>query len=203
MEQGRNQNKAGENRKHIKNYTINLLLSLLVCSVLFGVLELFLRVYKPFEFRMKGNKIILPVNKKYIIENNEEKFDKKIIHTKNTLGFRGEEMPEDFEEYLTIITIGGSTTECFHTSDGKTWTDILGNKLKDNFSRTWINNAGLDGQSTRGHIILMEDYIINITPQISKVDSIAPKIKSDIFIEREEIGTKKNIITTKAGAKNG
>lgn len=54
---------------------------------------------------------------------------------------------------MTIISVGGSTTECFYISDDKTWTHILGMKLKSVFTRVWINNAGLDGHSTFGHII--------------------------------------------------
>lgn len=57
------------------------------------------------------------------------------------------------KSYLTIISVGGSTTECFYISDDKTWTHILGMKLKSVFTRVWINNAGLDGHSTFGHII--------------------------------------------------
>ena len=52
----------------------------------------FFRVYNPFESRVKGDKIVLPANKKYVIRNNIlKKLDKNIIRTKNSLGFRGEE----------------------------------------------------------------------------------------------------------------
>jgi len=130
-----------------------------------------LRIYNPFEFRVRGDKIILPVNKKYVIkkdksQNKLSKFDDTIIHTKNSLGFRGEGPPADFSEYLTIITVGGSTTECTFLSDGKTWTDLLGGKLKNDFKKLWINNAGFDGQSTFGHKVLMEDYIVKLKPNV-------------------------------------
>ncbi|MBI5184572.1 MAG: SGNH/GDSL hydrolase family protein [Nitrospinae bacterium] len=96
------------------------------------------------------------------------KIDKQIIHKKNMLGFRGENPPKNFEEKLTLITVGGSTTECFYLSDGKTWTDVLGKKLNARFSNgTWINNAGLDGHSTFGHLVLMEDYIVRLKPKIA------------------------------------
>lgn len=138
-----------------------------MCALLFVALEIFLRVYKPFEFRVKGEKIILPINKKYIMNNPDtQKMDKQTVHTKNSLGFRGGNPPDDFNKYLTIITVGGSTTECFSISDEKTWTDVLGGKLKNNFSNLWINNAGLDGQSSFGHIILMEDYIVKLKPKV-------------------------------------
>jgi len=144
------------------------------CIFAFLMMEGFLRIYNPFDFRVKGDKIVLPANKKYVIENKYKnrspklsaKFDDIIVHSKNSLGFRGEEPPADFENYLTIITVGGSTTECTFLSDGKTWTDVLGKKIKNDFKKSWINNAGLDGQSTLGHIVLMEDYIVKLKPDV-------------------------------------
>ena len=41
-----------------------------------------------------------------------------------------------------------------------------GNKLKRNFKNLWINNAGLDGCSTFGHIVLLEDYIEKLKPKM-------------------------------------
>jgi lysophospholipase L1-like esterase len=129
--------------------------------------EIFIRVFSPFDIRIKGDKIVLPVNRQYVINNNTiDKLDETIIHKKNSIGFRGKEPPRDFQDYLTIITIGGSTTECFNQSEGKTWTDILGKFLERKFDKLWINNAGLDGNSTFGHIILMQDYIVNMKPRI-------------------------------------
>lgn len=130
------------------------------------MLEIILRSYNSFDFRVKGNKIILPTNQTYTLENKREGLDKIIVHKKNSLGFRGENPPKDFSDKLTVITIGGSTTEDFYLSEGKTWTDILGMKLKNSFNNIWINNAGLSGQSTFGHIILMDDYITKIKPKI-------------------------------------
>ena len=159
----------------IKDFIKNIAVLLIGIVLSFVILEGILRIYNPFESRIKGDKIILPVNKEYIIENSKlkkrfkkslKKFDDIIIHRKNSLGFRGEETPKDFADYLTIITVGGSTTECTFLSDGKTWTDVLGKKLKQKFNRLWINNAGFDGHSTFGHIILMENYIIKLKPNM-------------------------------------
>ncbi|MBI5739772.1 MAG: SGNH/GDSL hydrolase family protein [Nitrospirae bacterium] len=156
-----------KDRRPFKKILQDLLVLFVTCMLLLGVSEIFLRAYNPFEFRVKGNKIILPVNKKYTLTNDRtDKLDATIIHTKNSLGFRGENPPADFKSYLSVMTVGGSTTECFLISDGKTWTDILGEKLKGNFGRTWINNAGLDGQSSLGHIVLMEDYLVKIRPRV-------------------------------------
>jgi len=134
--------------------------------IIFLICEGALRIWQPFEMRVKYNKIILPANKKYIIRNVEiAKLDKVIIHTKNSIGFRGSEPPSDFSDCLTMIAIGGSTTECFYLSDGKTWEDRLADKLRKDFNKVWINNAGLEGHTTFGHLILLQDYIVKLRPK--------------------------------------
>lgn len=150
------------------NLLKNLIALVIGCSLAFVILEIILNIYNPIEIRVKGNKIVLPINKKYFVNNNFEikNIDKVIVHSKNSLGFRGEEIPECPDMNLKIITIGGSTTECFVLSDGKTWPDLLGNRLKDVFEHLWINNAGLCGHSTFGHIVLMKDYIVSLKPNI-------------------------------------
>ncbi len=138
------------------------------CLVALAVLEVLLRVYNPLEIRFRPDRIVLPVNKRYIFDNTEKfptKLAKTTIHTKNSLGFRGDPPARDFRDYLTIITIGGSTTECFYLSDGRTWPDLLGQQLSRGFNRVWVNNAGLDGATTYRHLILMEDYVVTIAAQ--------------------------------------
>ncbi|HXC67154.1 MAG TPA: SGNH/GDSL hydrolase family protein [Nitrospiraceae bacterium] len=131
------------------------------------VLEVFLRVFNPIGFRVRGDKIILPSNTRYdVVNETVPKLDHKITHTKNSLGFRGEEPPKDWASYLTIIAVGGSTTECFYLSDGHAWTDLLARRLKQERPRTWVNNAGLDGQTTFGHLVLMQDFIVKLRPSV-------------------------------------
>ncbi|MDQ7823589.1 MAG: SGNH/GDSL hydrolase family protein [Candidatus Eremiobacteraeota bacterium] len=130
-------------------------------------LEIFLRIYNPFPFRVKGDKIVLPVNRKYLIRNAKSpRLDREITHTKNSIGFRGDEPPADPSKALSLITVGGSTTECFFLSDGKTWPDLLGTRMKQDFREVWLNNAGLDGHSTFGHQVLLEDYLCKIRPRM-------------------------------------
>jgi lysophospholipase L1-like esterase len=152
----------------IKSYLKNFALLVLGCLVALLVLEVLLRIYNPLEIRFKPDRIVLPVNKHYLI-NNVGKFTKlppTTIHTKNSLGFRGAPPPRNFSDYLTIVTVGGSTTECFYLSDGRTWTDLLGRELSRHFNHVWINNAGLDGATTYRHLILMEDYIDKLRPKV-------------------------------------
>lgn len=155
----------------LRNNIKNLILLFLSIIVAVAILEIFLKIYDPFEFRVKGDKIILRGYKKHTIlstklNEKNDKLDPLIIHTKNSLGFRGEEPPKEFDKFLTMITVGGSTTECLLLSDNKDWTHLLGKHLKSIYTNIWINNAGIDGHSTFGHMILMEDYIVKLKPKM-------------------------------------
>src|SRR5689334_23246742 len=126
----------------------------------FALLEICLRIYNPLPFRVRGDRIILPYRQSYTFHTTgTTKLDPVIHHTKNSLGFRGPEPPRDRKTRLTVLTIGGSTTECLFLSDGKTWTDQFARRLAALRSDSWVNNAGLDGQSTFGHLILVRDVV--------------------------------------------
>jgi lysophospholipase L1-like esterase len=150
------------------NFGKNCLVLLISLILVLSFCELVLRIYNPLGFRIKGNKLILPINKKEIIhhEHGLGKLDQVVIHQRNSLGFRGPEPPADFAKDLTIITVGGSTTECFDLAEDKTWPHDLGVKLKADFTHLWLNNAGLSGNSTFGHYILMQDYLVKLQPKV-------------------------------------
>lgn len=146
--------------RNAAKYTIALCIGLSLGILL---LEIMLRVHYPIRSRVDNDRIVLPAYEKYIINNcGIGKIDTKIIHTKNSLGFRGPEIPADIGRCLSILTVGGSTTECYYLSDNDTWPYLLGKKLEARYGRVWLNNAGLDGHSTFGHAILLRDYITNI-----------------------------------------
>ena len=134
----------------------------------FILLEVALRLYNPLPFRVRGDRIVLPVRQAYTFDNRSaRKLDPVTHHSRNSLGFRGPEPPRDFASRLTILTIGGSTTECLFLSDGKTWTDELARRLGRRWPEAWVNNAGLDGQSTYGHIVLLRDFVLDLRPKIA------------------------------------
>jgi lysophospholipase L1-like esterase len=130
--------------------------------------EALLHIYNPLPFRVRGNRIVLPVHQRYTFHNEGlRKLDPVTHHTKNSLGFRGPEPPKDAAKRLTLLTIGGSTTECLFLTDGKTWTDRLTGTLLPAFPALWVNNAGLDGQSTYGHLILLRDFVDDLHPRVA------------------------------------
>ena len=152
----------------LSNLAKNLLVLLISFILVLGLCELILRIYNPLGFRIKGDKIILPINKKEIIhhEHGLGKLDKVVVHQRNSLGFRGPEPSSDFPRDLTIVTVGGSTTECFDLAGDKTWPHVLGVNLQRHFNHLWLNNAGLSGNSTFGHYILMQDYLVKLQPKV-------------------------------------
>jgi lysophospholipase L1-like esterase len=136
-------------------------------AVSLALLEIFLRVVNPFGERIRGDQIVLPTHARRVIQNtNYPRVDKRIVVSTNSLGFRGPEPPPRFAEALTVLTVGGSTTECLYVSDGKTWPDLVGRELRGHFRDLWINNAGLDGHSTFGHRLLLEQRIARLRPKV-------------------------------------
>ncbi len=65
------------------------------------------------------------------------------VLTTNAWGMRGEEPPEDWDEWLTIITVGGSTTANFYLDDSLTWSRIIQDRLREVHPQTWVGNCGI------------------------------------------------------------
>ena len=126
------------------------------------LLEIFLRFYNPLNTRFTNGEIKLPANIVYKIDNTEiSQLPLKITHSKNSLGFRGQEI-SDTSGRVKIICIGGSTTECFYLSDGQDWPAVWQASLGKKY---WVNNAGLDGHSSFGHLVLLQNHIVNLKPK--------------------------------------
>lgn len=138
------------------------------CLLALGLLEVLLRFYNPFQARIKGDRIVLETNKKYTIKNDIiDRLEPEIRVERNALGFRGPNPPADMAQALSVITIGGSTTQCFFLSEGKTWTDKIAADLGPRFRNLWVNNAGLDGHSSYGHLVLLEDHVVRVKPKFA------------------------------------
>lgn len=159
---------TGRSRSRLRSFVSKFLLTLFGVVISILLLEVLLRFYNPLQARIKGNRIVLTTNKTYHIKNDIiKRLDPEITVTRNSIGFRGADPPAEKEKVLTIVTIGGSTTQCFFLSDEQTWTARLGKNLERSFEPVWINNAGLDGHSTRGHLVLLEDFIVPLRPKVA------------------------------------
>jgi hypothetical protein len=131
------------------------------------LLEVALRIYNPIVQTVKGNKVILRVNYDELRRNTRISGVAGEIHIhQNSLGFRGAEPPTDLRDWLSIITVGGSTTRSATQSDNHTWTALLGDAVSNCFDRTWINNAGFEGHTSFAHIQLVQNYISKLRPKI-------------------------------------
>lgn len=156
------------NPRRLKNLGKNISLIVISLIIALSICEVALRFYNPLGFRIKGDNIILPVNKKEILYHDKStKIDPVVVHHNNSLGFKGEEPPKDFAQRLTVVTVGGSTTECLEIAADKTWPHQLGVKLKQDSPKLWLNNAGFCGHSTHGHYILLRDFIAKLKPKVA------------------------------------
>jgi lysophospholipase L1-like esterase len=131
------------------------------------LLEGFLRLYDPFGQRVWGDQIILPTRYRKVFDNRENpRLDAEVVFSKNSIGFRGPDPPQGFDDRLTLVAVGGSTTECLYLTDGRDWPEVLGGMLAASFPAVWMNNAGLDGHSTYGHILLVRQRITRLRPKV-------------------------------------
>jgi hypothetical protein len=81
------------------------------------------------------------------------------VYTRDKYGLRGSfPTPSD----ISILTVGGSTTDQRYITDGQTWQDVLQRKIQNAGGNIFVGNAGIDGQSTYGHIKNFEWWFNNI-----------------------------------------
>ena len=73
----------------------------------------------------------------------------RITYTRDRYGFRG---PYPAPSAIDILTIGGSATDQRYIADGQTWQDVLAAGLSRPGRPVSVVNAGVDGQSTIGHL---------------------------------------------------
>lgn len=91
--------------------------------------------------------------------------DKKILieFKKNSLGFRGDEI---FPDKIDIIFMGGSTTAQRYLNERDTWVSKLEQKFISKGMSVKFVNAGIDGQSSFGHIWNLKNWV----PKIKKIN---------------------------------
>ena len=136
-------------------------------AIAFVTAEIALRIHNPIRSTTRANDIVLPAFKKFVAQApNNPKISPIIRIEYNSMGFRGPERPENFDELTSILAIGGSTTECSGLADGATWPDHLRRILDDRHPGCWLNNAGYVGHSTFAHSLLLDRYVSQIRPSV-------------------------------------
>ncbi len=85
----------------------------------------------------------------------------------NSNGYRGSSYDADATYH--ILTIGGSTTECFYLNEDETWPFLLQKKLASKTGqKIWVGNLGKSGLNSYHHIAQLE-YQIEQFPKIDLV----------------------------------
>jgi lysophospholipase L1-like esterase len=129
------------------------------------LLEGLLRLHNPFLFRQRGDQIVLPAGQHFVRTNPlTAKLDPVTRYTRNRLGFRGPDVPADFASRLSIVAVGGSTTEGGLLSEGRSWPEQMAAVLARTHPDLWVNNAGFDGHSTFGHLVLLRSVLVSLRP---------------------------------------
>lgn len=91
--------------------------------------------------------------------------DKTVRYTRDQYGLRGS---FDSPSSIDILTLGGSTTDQRYITDGRTWQDVLQRRFTASGRRVIVANAGVDGQSSVGHIKSLDwwlPYIPGLKPK--------------------------------------
>jgi len=74
-----------------------------------------------------------------------------VYYRRDASGYRG----FDRDSRPILLTIGGSTTDQKYVSDNETWQFVLEAELGNKIN---VVNAGVDGQSTFGHLVSVRDW---------------------------------------------
>lgn len=91
------------------------------------------------EYRMRKNT--------YVVTYEEKKYE--FVYKRNYYGFRGDEVSND---KISAVLIGGSTTDERYKPAEFTITELINKKISHDKKNIKLFNAGIEGQSTRGHI---------------------------------------------------
>lgn len=106
--------------------------------------------------------------------------------TTNRWGLRGEEPPGEWEEWTTMITVGGSTTVNFYLGDSLTWPAVLQSELRKSNPRVWVGNGGVPAQSSETHDVFLREVVEPIGPDYAVF--LVGANDMDIFLRRGPAG---------------
>ena len=121
-----------------------------------------------FKKKLKCSYILCNADYKYMTDLYTEK-KIEINYKKDKYGFRGR---KENTKVINFLTVGGSTTDERYLNLSDTWSEQLEDLLDAKFKNIDVVNAGIDGQSSFGHIWNFDQWF-------NKLDSL--EIKNIIF----------------------
>ncbi|MBM3492368.1 MAG: hypothetical protein FJX68_18390 [Alphaproteobacteria bacterium] len=131
------------------------------------LVELALRQWPAQRPLLLAGRLSLPANREHVLRLQPHyAFAEQVRVVKNAQGFRGPPAEAAPGGALRIIVVGSAQAENYYLTEGTTWSDRLAERLARSLSPLWLNNAGLDGQSTFGHLALLEDYVLALRPDV-------------------------------------
>ena len=99
----------------------------------------------------------------------------------NMWGLRGEDPPGQWDEYLTIVTVGGSTTANYYLDDELTWSHVIQERLREIHPMTWVGNGGIPRHSADTHSLFVREVLSLIKPDVALflvgVNDMGPLLK--------------------------
>ncbi len=151
-------------REKLREAKTGLLITFFSMLLGLGLLEVVARITVP--GNLFSPRFGLCANQRCLLRVDLEGVSPEGVMTTNRWGLRGDEPPADWEACTTIITVGGSTTIDYYLDDSKTWASILQERLRASNRNVWVGNAGIPAHSTVEHILLLEEVISRIRPDI-------------------------------------
>jgi lysophospholipase L1-like esterase len=93
--------------------------------------------------------VVQNTRKTYRVDSLYSEGDGLVRYHRDGYGFRGQYSSPD---RIDVLTVGGSTTDQRFITDEKTWQEVIRQEFQKDGRQISVVNAGVDGQSTFGHI---------------------------------------------------
>lgn len=167
-------------------------LSLLLCSLVLGVVLFETGAYFITELNTKSKRTILEPNiRRTFIPSSDmvSGIEGTSIYTTNSKGIRGREFSKS--DFPRILCAGGSTTDCVLLDDKETWPFLFERKLSAKYPNVWVGSAASSGMTLHTQASLMKGWLdimreIDMIVVLSGINDLALALeKSNKFTENK------------------